>query len=307
MKLLYTSLLAMFFLSAWTTSQADECENRYRQLQSQHLAERHAALLKYEQAYARTNQWFKEAKRNSPSVKVMYRMRTKNDEAVTTLDKVYAERLKLMDYKHREALVRLDAACKKAKTPREKVSADVVIRPVATKKVSPKQQVEKKSVVKRTVDEVEEVRRKPKKVKKRKKKKAAELRYERTINSLIGEAEKHLKTRYKYGGNTPRQGFDCSGYVKYVYNKQGVNLPRISREQAKQGIKVKRKDAAPGDLVYFGSRKGKITHIGIVTSQPGKSLQMIHASSSKGVEIAYIDGVKYWEKRVQGFRRVLEK
>jgi len=140
----------------------------------------------------------------------------------------------------------------------------------------------------------------------KRRKKRAEEAYEAKVNSLIGEAKKHLKTRYVYGGNSPKQGFDCSGYVKYVYKKHGVNLPRVSREQAKQGTKIKRKDAAPGDLVYFGPRKGKITHIGIVTSDPGKPITMIHASSSKGVEHAYVDGVKYWEKRVQGFRRVMK-
>ncbi len=150
-------------------------------------------------------------------------------------------------------------------------------------------------------DNMEEVRR-PKK----KKKKEAKLAHEATINSLLAEAQKHLRTPYRYGGNSPSQGFDCSGYVKYIYQKYGVDLPRVSKEQARKGQKIKRKDASPGDLIYFGPRKSKITHVGIVTSEKGESLSMIHASSSNGVEIAYIDGVKYWEKRVQGFRRLLE-
>jgi N-acetylmuramoyl-L-alanine amidase len=306
MKQIYTSLLAMLLLCAWTPSQADEdCENRYRQLQSQYQAEKQAAQLKYEQVFAKTNHWFKEAKRNAPSVKAMYRMRTKHDEAIAALDKGYGEKLKWIQQNHQGKLARLNSECNSSKQQREKVKVDETIAPARERKVIQQKQPDQVKAIP-AVDEPDLDRGKPKKKSKRKVRKAKEAEYEATVNSLINEAEKYLNTRYTYGGNSPQQGFDCSGYVKYIYSKYGVNLPRVSREQAKQGTKVKPNEAAPGDLIYFGPRKGKITHIGIVVSQPGKSLKMIHASSSNGVEIAYIDGVKYWEKRVQGFRRVLK-
>lgn len=303
MKQIYPSVLVVLFLCAWTSSQATDCEKRYQQLRAQHLAERQAALLKYEQVYAKTTKWFKEAKRNSPSVKTMYRMRSKNDEAIAALDKAYAEKLTLLDSRQKAELAHLEAECNQPKLPKEKITVDVLVTPGKGEKASRKAPVISKNRVEEDATEAEIAPRKPSK---RKKRRAARLKHEATMNSLIADAEKHLGTRYKYGGNRPGQGFDCSGYVSYVYQKYGVDLPRVSREQAKQGSKVKRKDAAPGDLVYFGPRKGKITHVGIVTSKPGKPLTMIHASSSKGVEHAYIDGVKYWEKRVQGFRRLIE-
>jgi cell wall-associated NlpC family hydrolase len=318
MKQIYTSVLFMALLCAWTTSQAfDNCEERYRQLQAQYFADKQAVLLKLEQVNTKTNAWFIEAKRNAPSVRAMYRMRTKHDEALEAMNKGYQNEIARIEQRYQAELKLWEQECNVPKPPTEKIIVDVTIEPAErgdTQKKSPsprkpsskKKEKKHKKVMKEAPSKapVEAPKETRKEVKRRKKR--AEAAHEAKINSLLGEAEKHLKTRYVYGGNTPRQGFDCSGFVKYVYKKHGVNLPRVSRDQAKQGKKVKRKDAAPGDLVYFGARKGKITHIGIVISEPGESLKMIHASSSKGVEIAEIEGVKYWEKRLQGFRRVIE-
>ena len=55
---------------------------------------------------------------------------------------------------------------------------------------------------------------------------------------VIGTAERYLGVPYKWGGSTPESGFDCSGYVKYVYGRQGVRLPRTSREQARAGANI---------------------------------------------------------------------
>jgi peptidoglycan DL-endopeptidase LytE len=71
-------------------------------------------------------------------------------------------------------------------------------------------------------------------------------------------------TAYKYGGNNPPALTDCSGWVKYIYNRFGVTLPRTSNEQSKTGLPVKFEDLQIGDLMFFSTRADKrITHTGI--------------------------------------------
>ncbi len=99
--------------------------------------------------------------------------------------------------------------------------------------------------------------------------------------ALITEAEKYIGIPYVYGGTTP-DGFDCSGYVKYVFEKFGITLKRVSRDQyAYCGTSVERKDLQPGDLVFFGTG-GVVGHVGIYTGNG----QMIH-SPSTGKSICY--------------------
>ena len=109
----------------------------------------------------------------------------------------------------------------------------------------------------------------------------------RQAGEVVSYATQFLNTPYRYGGATP-QGFDCSGYVRYVYQKFGYTLSRTVNDQIKQGLKVKNKNLKPGDLVFFkGSdlRSRTAGHVGIVV-QAGKNGQFlfIHASNS-GVRI----------------------
>lgn len=78
-------------------------------------------------------------------------------------------------------------------------------------------------------------------------------------DALVVYAAKFLGVPYVWGGTTPR-GFDCSGFTKYVYAHFGIRLNRVSRDQAKQGTYVSRKDLRPGDLMFFGS---PIHHVAI--------------------------------------------
>jgi cell wall-associated NlpC family hydrolase len=111
---------------------------------------------------------------------------------------------------------------------------------------------------------------------------------------IIAEAKKHLGTPYVWGGTTTR-GFDCSGFVRYVYRQaEGINLPRTSREQAKFGMLVSKDDIQPGDILSFASRGGtRVNHSGIYIGD-GK---FIHASSGGGrVRIDNLAG--YYRKRL---------
>lgn len=124
--------------------------------------------------------------------------------------------------------------------------------------------------------------------------------------SIIKEANKHIGTRYKYGGITPK-GFDCSGFTQYVMAKNNIQIPRTSKAQAVSHKKVKQKDAQVGDLVFFGSSKSNISHVGIVSKIEGSKLYMIHASTSKGIMITEVTTNVYWSKKIQFITRILEK
>jgi peptidoglycan DL-endopeptidase CwlO len=122
---------------------------------------------------------------------------------------------------------------------------------------------------------------------------------------IVELAKKHIGTPYVYGGITPK-GFDCSGFTSYVFNQSGYSLPRTAQGQSERFEKVKINLAQPGDLVFFGSGKSSISHVGIVVSLPGESLEMIHASTSRGVIIGKVASDPYWSPRLQFAVRVVD-
>jgi cell wall-associated NlpC family hydrolase len=107
--------------------------------------------------------------------------------------------------------------------------------------------------------------------------------------------------RYVRGGRSPTTGFDCSGFVRYVFaHAIGLRLPANSAAQFLAGIKVKRGDMQPGDLVFFHTRgKKRISHVGIYLDNG----RFIHSpSAGKSVEVSSLDEA-YWAKRFAGARR----
>lgn len=116
---------------------------------------------------------------------------------------------------------------------------------------------------------------------------------------LIATAKQYIGVPYVWGGSTP-SGFDCSGYVQYVFRLHGITLPRTSKEQFTVGSWVSKANLKPGDLVYFNTDGSGVSHLGIYIGNN----QFIHASSSKGVVISSLSN-SYWAPRYYGARRVL--
>lgn len=104
---------------------------------------------------------------------------------------------------------------------------------------------------------------------------------------LISFAKKQLGAPYKYGGTTPK-GFDCSGFVYFVFNEFGKTLPRSSRDIARIGEKVNRQDLQVGDLVFFEgrTRNGVVGHVGIVSDINNDNVFFIHASTNRNVIVS---------------------
>lgn len=124
----------------------------------------------------------------------------------------------------------------------------------------------------------------------------------RSAQSIITYSKKFLGVRYVWGGSTAK-GFDCSGFVKYVFKHFGISLNRTSRSQASQGLKVKKANLKAGDLVFFDTNGGlnRINHVGIYIGG-GK---FIHSSSShKGVVISSLNK-GFYSKTYMTARRIL--
>ena len=124
---------------------------------------------------------------------------------------------------------------------------------------------------------------------------------DRSARNILQRALTLLGTPYRWGGNSPDKGFDCSGLVSYVFrNAMGIDLPRISRDQANSGEMVADKsDLAEGDLVFFG-RKGRIDHVGIYVGEG----RFVHApSSGKDVMVSSLEK-GYWSGKYMQARRL---
>lgn len=118
--------------------------------------------------------------------------------------------------------------------------------------------------------------------------------------AIIQTARQYIGVPYQFGGATPR-GFDCSGYLQYVFAKHNIHLPRAADEQYKIGASVKNNALLAGDLVFFTTYEAGASHCGIYIGGG----EFIHASSSKGIRIDQMND-PYWKPRYLGARCILK-
>lgn len=116
---------------------------------------------------------------------------------------------------------------------------------------------------------------------------------------IVQSAAKLKCIPYVWGGTKP-SGFDCSGYVQYVFRKHGAELPRLADAQVLKGIFVTQRQLKLGDLVFFSTYEPGASHVGIYAGN-GK---FWHTSSSRGVMLSSLQDY-YWKPRYYGARRVL--
>lgn len=118
--------------------------------------------------------------------------------------------------------------------------------------------------------------------------------------ALSGTAMSLRGAPYRDGGVDPATGFDCSGFVRYVYAQHGVSLPRQVHDQFEVGKKVDRDQLQPGDLVFFSTVAPGASHVGIMIGGD----QFIHAPSERGVVRIDSLSLNYWSTRFIGAKRV---
>ncbi|MFA0759569.1 MAG: hypothetical protein PVTTEEND_000894 [Candidatus Fervidibacter sp.] len=123
-----------------------------------------------------------------------------------------------------------------------------------------------------------------------------------STSSLAHTARRYLGWRYRYGGNSPSRGFDCSGFVSFLLSRYGIRAPRTAAELFHMGTPVPKGQLRPGDLVFFRNtaRRRGITHVGIYIGD-GK---FIHASSGAGRVVVTSLSDPYYAKRFAGARRL---
>lgn len=121
------------------------------------------------------------------------------------------------------------------------------------------------------------------------------------MNEVVMYAVSLADTPYRYGGTSPENGFDCSGFVGHVFrHSMGISLPRTSHEISQVGIALKNEQLRPGDLVFYNTQHRSFSHVGIFIGE-GKFVHSPKSGSRIRVEKM---NEKYWVSRYNGARRI---
>lgn len=128
---------------------------------------------------------------------------------------------------------------------------------------------------------------------------------------VIDYAHQFLNIRYRHAGKSPKTGFDCSGFVNFVYKNFNYSLPTSSSSQAHVGEKIALKDVQPGDIILFkgsDSKSRSVGHVGIVVSENNQPIKFIHSATSQSRGITYdFLSHPYYKARFVSVRRILKK
>lgn len=126
------------------------------------------------------------------------------------------------------------------------------------------------------------------------------------IDYVVNFAEQFLGTPYRYGGKKPG-GFDCSGFIGYVFSQVGVQTPASSSLYKQFGQKVSKSACRPGDIICFNGRSihaSVIGHVGIIVESNPSDIYFIHASVNKGITYDRLSS-SYYKPRFVQIRRIL--
>ena len=125
------------------------------------------------------------------------------------------------------------------------------------------------------------------------------------ISELIDFAQSLVGVKYTYGGTSPENGFDCSGFTQYVFGSFGIKLERVAADQAKQGVEVKQEELLPGDLVFSDTDGGNnnINHVGIYIGD-GNFISATSGSNSAKVTVTSLES-SYWKSTYMTARRIV--
>ena len=124
-----------------------------------------------------------------------------------------------------------------------------------------------------------------------------------SVRALLDYALNQTGAAYRGGGTNPSSGFDCSGFVRYVFDHvEGLSLPHSSRAMSLIGRRISFADLKPGDLVFFRTVRNRISHVGIYLGDN----QFIHATSTRTGSVMVSDITEsYWAKHLSLARRII--
>lgn len=124
---------------------------------------------------------------------------------------------------------------------------------------------------------------------------------------IVDYGQKFVGTPYKYAGKTPKTGFDCSGFTSYVLDEFGVTASPASAIQAKEGRAVSLDKVLPGDLIFFGESKNKISHVAMVVKRNSSGITCVHSTTSRGVMVENISQSSYWKTKILFARDIISE
>lgn len=132
-----------------------------------------------------------------------------------------------------------------------------------------------------------------------------EMHYSK-LDSIIDNAKNYIDIKYLYGGSS-ESGFDCSGFIFYVFNQFNVSLSRSSSRLSKMGEIIDLKNIREGDLLFFKGRdlnSENVGHVSLVVEKKQSSFKMIHATR-RGVVVDFYDDMTYYQKRFLFAKRII--
>jgi cell wall-associated NlpC family hydrolase len=124
--------------------------------------------------------------------------------------------------------------------------------------------------------------------------------------SIVGYAEQFKGIKYHYTGKSPDTGFDCSGFVYYVFKQYHISVSPASAELKDEGKPVELDQVQPGDLVFFSEGSG-ISHVAMVVKRNSEGVYIIHSTNHGGVMIDNISTSAYWKPKIRFARDVITR